>query len=80
MCVAVPAKITWIGAVSPTSVPGRMVAGGRQRDVDLVMVPGVKVGDYVVVHAGYAIRLLPEHRAREAMDYFEDAAERDLQH
>jgi hydrogenase expression/formation protein HypC len=38
-----------------------------ERDVDLIMVPDVAVGDYVVVHSGYAIEVIPSDRALETM-------------
>jgi hydrogenase expression/formation protein HypC len=66
MCVAVPAQILWIGEGDDTSVAGRVEAAGKEMTVDLVMVPGAAVGDYVITHAGYAIRVVPSAEALEA--------------
>ncbi len=41
-----------------------------RRDVDLVMVPDAVVGDYVVIHSGYAIEIIPKERAIETMALF----------
>jgi hydrogenase maturation factor len=38
-----------------------------ERDVDLIMVPDVSIGDYVVVHSGYAIDVIPRDRAVETI-------------
>lgn len=71
MCVAIPGRVISIGTKSPASVPGRVDIAGTEREVDLVMVPHVQVGDYVVVHSGYAIRTVPAAAADEALDLFE---------
>jgi hydrogenase expression/formation protein HypC len=65
MCVAIPGVITWVGKPGDATIPGRIEAGGEAMDVDLVMVPTASVGDYVITHAGYAIRLVPAEQARE---------------
>jgi hydrogenase expression/formation protein HypC len=70
MCVAVPGRIIWIGENTAASTPGRIQTGGTTKDVDLVMVPEAVVGDYVVVHAGYAINVIPEDRARDTLELF----------
>lgn len=68
MCVAIPGRITWIGDGSDASIPGRIETGGTSRDVNLVMVPEARVGDYVVVHSGYAVNVIPEDHARDTLE------------
>ena len=68
MCVAVPGKVVSMGDATEISLPGRVSILGVERDVDLVMVPNVEVGDYVVVHSGYAIEIVPGERARETIE------------
>jgi len=68
MCLALPARIERIGVGSTGSVPGTVSFGGQTRDVNLVMVPDAIVGDHVIVHSGYAIRVL---NAVEAARTFE---------
>jgi hydrogenase expression/formation protein HypC len=70
MCVAVPGRITWIGESTAASIPAQIETGGATHDVDLVMVPEAVVGDYVVVHAGYVINVIPQDRARDTLELF----------
>jgi hydrogenase expression/formation protein HypC len=67
VCVALPGQVVAIGERSPASIPGTVTITGSNRDVDLVMVPQVEIGDYVVVHSGYAIEVVPEQRALETL-------------
>ena len=60
MCVALPGRVEWIGDVSATSIPARIVVGNARHSVDLVMVPEARCGDYVIAHSGYAIRTIDE--------------------
>ena len=70
MCVAIPGRIIWIGADTAASIPAQIETGATTHDVDLVMVPEAVVGDYVVVHAGYVIHLIPEDTARDTLELF----------
>ncbi|HSO49025.1 MAG TPA: HypC/HybG/HupF family hydrogenase formation chaperone [Acidimicrobiia bacterium] len=67
MCVAIPARVIAIGEPTAASIPGTVSMIDSERDIDLVMVPDARVGDYVVVHSGYAIEVIPEQRATETM-------------
>ena len=62
MCVARPARVAWIGTVSELSVPAGALylddQDGGEVAVDLVMVPDAQVGDHVIIHSGYAIRVV----------------------
>lgn len=68
MCVAVPARILSVGEATAASIPARAVSAGTEKPVDLIMVPDAAPGDYVVVHSGYAIRLLSPAEARATFD------------
>ncbi len=63
MCVAVPGRIISIGAASTALVPAEVAFPDRTLEVNLIMLPDAVVGDHVVVHSGYAIRI-----TREAME------------
>lgn len=65
MCVAVPGLVTSIGKPSTAMVPGEVTFPDRETTVNLVMVPEVAVGDHVVVHSGYAIRIVSAETAAE---------------
>jgi hydrogenase expression/formation protein HypC len=61
MCLAIPAKVVEIGAADQAIVE----LGGVRKDISLALVEGVAIGDYVIVHVGYALtRLDPQEAAR----------------
>lgn len=67
MCVAMPGRVISIGRPSPGSLPGVVSIADRMNDVNLVMIPGVQVDDFVVVHSGFAIRIVAEQTAASAI-------------
>jgi len=69
MCLGVPALV-----LEKQGNIGKVDFGGSTRDVDLSMVDA-KVGDYVVVHAGFAIQVLDEKEALETLDLFKQILE-----
>lgn len=70
MCLAVPAKVIAIDA----DRVARIEMGGLTRETDLSLVPEASVGDYVLVHAGYAIQKLDEEEARMTLDLLAQVA------
>jgi hydrogenase expression/formation protein HypC len=71
MCLAVPGKIMSIDETSPDPLlrVGKVSFGGILKEVSLAYVPEAKLGDYVIVHVGFAISTLDE---QEAERVFED--------
>ena len=67
MCVAMPGRVTAIGLPSTGMVPGVVEFPERTDSINLLMVPEATVGDYVVVHSGYAIRVVSEDVAKKAV-------------
>jgi len=67
MCLAIPMKVLEIEG--PTA---RVEEGGVSRQVRVDLVEGVKVGDYVIVHAGIAIERLDEEEARKTLRLFRE--------
>ncbi len=65
MCVAVPAKI--ISLEGPTAV---VEVGGISRSVSVQLTPDAQKGDYVLVHAGFAIQILDSEEARQTLQLF----------
>lgn len=69
MCLAIPVRIlelngdTAVGEVS-----------GVQREVSVMMTPGAKVGDYVIVHAGFAIQIVDQQEAEENLKILAEMA------
>jgi hydrogenase expression/formation protein HypC len=68
MCLAIPGEIVEIdGAVDGELPIGRVAFGGVTKQVCLAYVPEARIGDYVLVHAGFAITCLAELDAREIL-------------
>lgn len=71
MCLAVPGKVEQIFEAHGARM-GRMNFGGIVKEVCLECVPGVAVGDYAIVHAGFAISKVDEESARATLKAFEE--------
>jgi hydrogenase expression/formation protein HypC len=67
MCLAVPGEV-----VTMENGRGEVDFFGVKRLVDLRLVEGVNIGDYVLVHAGCAIQIIPPEEARETRKLFEE--------
>lgn len=63
MCLAVPSKI-----ISINNTMAIVDVYGARRDVSLLLIDDVNVGDYVLVHAGFAIQKVQEDIAEESLD------------
>ena len=69
MCLAVPGKIVSISERDPLLRMGRISFGGIIKQVSLAYVPEAVVGDYVIVHVGFAISILDRHEAESTLKY-----------
>ena len=71
MCLAVPGKVGDI--FEQDGLPmGRVEFGGISKEVCLAYTPEVEVGDYVIVHVGFAISVLDEIEAKETLSCLEE--------
>jgi len=68
MCLAIPSKITKIQNNMAT-----IDVEGVQREASLLLLEDARVGDYVIVHAGFAIQKLDEAAARQTLDLLREA-------
>jgi hydrogenase expression/formation protein HypC len=75
MCLAVPGKILNITGDEPLARLGRVSFGGIVKVVSLAYVPEAQVGDYVVVHVGFALSLLDEQEAARVFAYLQQMDE-----
>jgi hydrogenase expression/formation protein HypC len=75
MCLAVPGKVISIRGEDPLTRTGRVDFGGVVREASLAYVPEVNVGDYVIVHVGFAISKVDEEEARKVFEYLEQMGE-----
>jgi hydrogenase expression/formation protein HypC len=69
MCLAVPGQILSIEGTDRMFRSGKVSFSGVMKQVNLAYVPEAKVGDYVLVHAGFAISLVDEAEARQVFEY-----------
>ena len=68
MCLGIPGKIISIED-NPLGVPmGKVSFGGIVKEVCLAFTPEVQLGDYVIVHIGFAISRLDEEEARQTLE------------
>jgi hydrogenase expression/formation protein HypC len=74
MCLAVPGKILKIYEKESLSM-GQIDFGGVLREACLVYVPEAETGNYVIVHAGFAISLVAEQEALETLELLKQLGE-----
>ncbi len=70
MCLAIPALITQIEGTEANAE-----IGGISRRISLRLTPEAKVGDYAIVHTGYAINIMNQEEAEETLSYLREIAE-----
>lgn len=75
MCLAVPGKITTISGDDPISRTGKVDFGGILKEVSLAYVPEAQLGDYVIVHVGFALSRLDEDEAKKVFEYLKQMEE-----
>lgn len=70
MCLAIPAKVTSISGFE-----AKVDIGGVGRTIGVWLTPEAQVGDYVYIHAGYAISVVDEAEAQESLRLLRELAE-----
>jgi hydrogenase expression/formation protein HypC len=75
MCLAVPGKIVSISGDEPIFRTGKVNFGGIVKEVNLAYVPEAQIGDYVIVHVGFAISKLDEAEAQKVFEYLKEMGE-----
>ncbi|HEX7573506.1 MAG TPA: HypC/HybG/HupF family hydrogenase formation chaperone [Bacteroidota bacterium] len=76
MCLAIPGKVLDIDR-NGSPVMGTVSFGGTQKKVCLEWLPEVRVGDYVIVHVGFALSTVDEQDALETLKLFKEMGELD---
>ena len=71
MCLAVPGKILSVVDGDPAFRTGNVDFCGIRKNVNLVFTPEAEVGDYVLVHVGFAITRVDEEEAARTFRYLE---------
>lgn len=73
MCLGVPGKIINIYETSGLKM-GTVDFGGVTREACLAYVPEAKVGDYTIIHVGFALNIIGEEEAQETLDLLRQIA------
>lgn len=75
MCLAVPGRILDMAGDEPILRVGRVDFGGIVKQINLAFVPEAEVGDYVLVHVGFAITVIDEAEAERVFRHLEEIGE-----
>jgi hydrogenase expression/formation protein HypC len=74
MCLGVPGKIVEVYEANGLKM-GKMDFGGVTREACLEYIPEAKVGDYALIHVGFALNLISEQEALETLDLLRQISE-----
>jgi hydrogenase expression/formation protein HypC len=74
MCLAVPGKILSTTGIEEARL-ARVSFGGTVKEVSLAYVPEANVGDFVLVHVGFAISVIDEAEANQVFEYLRQMSE-----
>ena len=75
MCLAVPGKILSTADDGTLTRTGKVSFAGVLKEVNLAYVPEARVGDYVLVHVGFAISTVDEREATRVFEYLDQMDE-----
>ena len=75
MCLAIPGKIESISGDDPLVRMGKINFGGILKEACLAYVPEARVGDYVIVHVGFALSKVDEAEAQKVFEYLKQMGE-----
>jgi len=65
MCLAIPVRVV---GIDPSGETGKVDYLGTKIGANFALIKDIRVGDWVIVHAGFAISRLDENEARETLD------------
>jgi hydrogenase expression/formation protein HypC len=72
MCLAIPGKVVSISGDDPLTRMGKVNFSGIVKEACLAYVPEVKVGDYVIIHVGFALSKVDEAEAQKIFEYLKE--------
>ena len=75
MCLAIPGTVLSISGDDPLTRMGRIDFAGIVKQASLAYVPEVIVGDYVIVHVGFALSKVDEEEAQKVFGYLKQIGE-----
>ncbi len=76
MCLAIPGKIVEIYQANDLLM-GKIDFGGVVREACLAYVPEAKVGDYTIIHVGFALNLIDEQEAMETLSLIDEISKQE---
>jgi hydrogenase expression/formation protein HypC len=68
MCLAIPARVVELRSGDTALVD----LGGIRKEISITLVPEAQVGDYVIIHVGYALGLIDPEEAQRTLDMFDE--------
>jgi hydrogenase expression/formation protein HypC len=74
MCLGIPGKIVEIYQANGLKM-GKIDFGGVSREACLAYVPDAQIGDYVLIHVGFALNLISEEEAQETLELLHQIAD-----
>jgi hydrogenase expression/formation protein HypC len=78
MCLGVPGKIVEIYEAGGLQM-GKVDFGGVTREACLAYVPEAQVGDYTIIHVGFALNIISEEEAKETLELLRQIADVDAE-
>ena len=72
MCLGVPAKVISISNAESSLIPAKVDFGGICKTISLCFTPEASIGDYVLVHVGFAISIIDEAHANELLEFLDN--------
>jgi len=75
MCLAVPGRVLTISGDDPLLRVARVDFGGIVKEISLAYTPEAAIGNYVLVHVGFAITVVDEVEAERVFRYLEEIAD-----
>ncbi len=70
MCLAMPAEVV---EIDPSGADAVVSLGGVRKEISLALVDGVEVGDFVLIHVGYALNTVSREEAEKTLQLFAEA-------
>ncbi|MDD2889646.1 MAG: HypC/HybG/HupF family hydrogenase formation chaperone [bacterium] len=71
MCLGIPVEVVKINDEETALIE----LTGVQKEINIQLVPQVKIGDWVILHAGFAIEIIDEKEAEKTLDSFRELME-----
>ncbi len=75
MCLAVPGRLLSVAGDAPLTRIGRVDFGGVVKEINLAFVPEAQVGEYVLVHVGFALTVIDESEAAQLFEHLREMGE-----